>query len=91
MSMTTASSNDTDRGRLDALFAQALARIVEQRAQAVALERLGIDLEDEMGTAPEVEAEGDLLGWQPAGHGGELGGVRRFGNAATMPNRITAA
>ena len=51
---------------VDALLAQRAAHVVEQRAQPVGLERRGVDLEHEMRSALQIEAERDLVFGHPA-------------------------
>ena len=55
-----------DRLRLDAGLAQHAHRVAVQRLHPFALKGRGIDLEHEVRSAPQVEAECDLLLGQPA-------------------------
>ena len=61
-----------DRLRLDARLPKHADRIGVEGLHALALERSGVDLEHEIGSAPQVEAERDLLFREPARQGGEL-------------------
>ena len=70
---------DARRAGVDALLAQRAAHIVEQRAQPVGLQRRGVDLEHEVRSALQVEAERDLLFGHPVRQGRELLGREHVG------------
>ncbi len=68
-----------DPGIGQAMRAQRRARVLRQGQEPLPDQRLRIDLEDEMRSAPKVEAEGHVICRPPLGQGGALRLVQQIG------------